>query len=251
MNFDTDTYPSIEKLLTEVEEVTEKPATIIMDASVKDILSTHKTARGDQAFHIIRINENYSSIRHVLAAVQLRFLLRRAKIKGSQKDLMASQNASGELEKILRKAKSGEIPETAIPQLAQRLTGGFVTQLRSVLPAVMVHREIATLQPELAGQQRQALIININNNAANLGPAPFPKKLLQWNRQMSAIEACGFASLANDRSLLIPFEALDLISKISGLVQPLLDGAYDDKDDRELVEMTAKHIDMTGLHQWV
>ena len=250
MEFDTETYPSIKLLTEQVAKETGKDVLVSIDEDFGGMLSTQVTARSaSQPVHLVRINVRYHHLRHALAAYQLRTLLHRYHIKSPEKDLTLGSGALKIISNLLQSVDS--ISPENLPRVSEHIAGGLVTQLRSVLPAVAIHKEIQTYQPELAEQQKEAISATINENLQSLSETPFPKKLVNWNRAMAAVESYGLAKLSRNEAMLVPFEALGLVESAKALVAPLLLGEYADLDDRDLVEMTASHIGMTELHQWI
>ncbi|WP_257282316.1 hypothetical protein [Endozoicomonas sp. ISHI1] len=250
MNFDIDTFPSVKLLAQQVEKVTGKSALITIDPSMDVTISTQVTARTDaQPVHLVKINSRYQKIRHVMASVQLRHILHRYQIKTPEKDVTLSAKAIDLISELLKSLP--QLTAERRSEVAKSMAGHLVVQLRSALPSVAVHYEIQKYQSELAEQQQDAIKANINNNLQALQETPIPKKIIQWNRLLAATESFGMASLIKDKSLLVPFESLGLITPAKGIVGPLLLGEYESMDDRELVEITAEKINMTELHRWI
>ena len=250
MDFDLDTYPSVKLLAQQLEKVSGKPALITMDASIGDTVSTHTTAReAGQPVHVVKVNQRYNTLRHALASVQLRHLIRRYQIQSPLKDVTLSHQAI----EIISKQLVGvdRVSEDQRELYAKHIAGNLVIQLRSALPSVAVHYEIQKYQSELWEQQQEAIKATINNNLQSLQDTGFPAQLVRWNRLLAATESFGMASIIKNKSLMVPFESLGLLEPAKEIAGPLLLGEYDGFDDLELVEITADKINMTELHQWI
>ena len=213
------------------------------------MLSTQVTARSSaQPAHLVKVNQKYNSIRHVLASVQLRHILRRYQIKSSLKDVTLSTKAIEIISEQLKQVDS--IPADQRGHFAEHIAGNLVIQLRSALPSIAVQYEIHKYQRELLDQQQEAIKATINNNLQSLQETGFPAQMVRWNRLLAATESFGMASIINNKSLMVPFESLGLLGPAKEIAGPLLLGEYDGLDDLELVEITADKINMTELHQW-
>ncbi|WP_422449533.1 MULTISPECIES: hypothetical protein [unclassified Endozoicomonas] len=250
MQFDLDTYPSVKLLAQQLEKVSGKPALIVMDSSLGDMLSTQITARTPgQPAHVVKVNSKYHALRHALASVQLRFILRRYQIQSPLKDVGLAPGAVDIISEQLKNVE--QIPAGQLPDIAHSIAGNLIVQLRSALPTVAVHHELQKYQSELCDQQQEAIKITINNNLQSLKETIFPAQLVRWNRLLAATESFGLASLIKNKPLMVPFESLGLLEPAKEIAGPLLLGEYDGLDDLELVEITASKIKMTELHQWI
>lgn len=249
MILDIDTYGSVGKLAAEVEALTGKGIEFLIQPLHESQLGVQKTARGDVVHHLVIINESYKDIRHAIACYQMRLILGRCNIKSPEKDLTTQDSAVRDIF-IVAQAKIGV---DAARQLADRIAAGAVIQLMSVTPGLRAHLEIMKLQPELVLQHRRAMTILAQNNLKNLNPPsmPIPAKFIKWNKALIALENVGLARLTEDQSLIGPLKLLGLYEEAERLVLPLLSGVYDDLDNREIIDLTARHIGMSNIHLWV
>lgn len=249
MTLDLDTFPSVAALCKEVEETTGKGVEFVFQPMHESQLSNQITARGLATHHIIRINERHRDLRHALASFQMRFILGRAKIKTPEKDLTANELAIIE---IINSAKD-KLDDIAARHLAQMIVQGLLVQVMSVVTGLRSHYDTKRFQPELISQHKKAMIILGLNNLTSLNPPnlPIPDKIIKWNKAMIAIENTGLAILADDNSLIGPLSLMGLTSEADKLVFPLLSGAYNDLDNRELIDLTVEHIGMKDYYRWV
>lgn len=249
MILDLNTYPSVAILAEEVKAASGKGIEFIIQPLGEGVLGNQRTARGDITHHLVIINEKYADIRHSIASFQMRFILGRCKIQSKERDLTSTDNAVNEV----FAASQSKVGVEPARELANMIVSGIVIQLMSVPTGVRAHLAVKRLQPELEMQHRRAMTILAQNNLKNLNPPnlPIPSKIVKWNKMLIAIENTGLSSLASDPSLIGPLKLMGLQEDAERLVLPLLAGAHDSLDDRELIDLTAKHIGMNGFHRWV
>jgi len=249
MILDLDTYPSVALLAEEVQAVSGKGIEFVMQPLKDGVLGNQKTARGAITHHLVVINEKYADIRHSIASFQMRFILGRCRIKSVERDVVSTDSAVDEV----FAASQAKLGAQAARQLATMVVSGIVVQLMSVSTGLRAHLAIRKLQPELDMQHRRAMAILAQNNLGNLNPPnlPVPSNIITWNKSLIAVENVGLSSLVGDSSLMGPLKLMGLQDGAERLALPLLAGAYDHLDDRELIDLTAKHVGMNGYHLWV
>jgi len=249
MILDLDTYPSVALLAEEVKGASGKGIEFVLQPLKEGVLRNQKTARGKITHHLVVINERYADIRHSIASLQMRFILGRCNIKSIEQDITATEGATSEV-LATSQAKLGI---DSARQLSTMVVDGIVIQLMSVPTGLRAHLAIRKLQPELEMQHRRAMTILAQSNLINLNPPnlPVPPKIIKWNKLLIAIENAGLSLLAEDPTLMGPLKLMGLQDEAERLVLPLLAGVYDNMDDRELIDLTAKHINMQGFHLWV
>jgi hypothetical protein len=249
MNLDLDTYPSVAQLAEEVKAISGKGIEFVMQPLGDGVLGSQRTARGEFTHHLVILNEKYADIRHSIASFQMRFILGRCKIKAIERDVTSTESAGSEI----FAASQAKVGVQAARKLADMIVSGIVVQLMSVPTGLRAHLAIRKLQPELEMQHRRAMTILAQNNLRNLNPPnlPVPSKVIKWNKALISIENTGISSLCGDPALMGPLKLMGLQEEAERLVLPLLAGAHDQLDDRELIDLTAKHIGMNGYHRWV
>ena len=249
MTLDLDTYNSVKNLVQEVEESSGKGVEFIFQPLQETVLGNLKTARGEATHHLILLNSKYTDIRHAVASYQLRMILGRCRIKTPEKDLTANDLAISE---VFAGAQA-RLGVAQARQLASMVVSGAVIQLMSVAPGLRAQLDISKHQQDLQAQHKRAMVVMAENNIKNLAvpQLPIPGKYAKWAKVLMAIENLGMALMTDTPELVVPFQALGLVKEAETVALPLLEGKYDSLDNREIIDLTAKAIGMSGIHRWV
>lgn len=249
MTFDLDTFPSVQDLVIQIEDLTGKNVEFIFNDLPNVVLGNLKIARGSISHHIIIINNKYSDLRHSIASLQMRFIIERSKIKSEEKDISPNPKIILQATNLAMKTLGSEDAQS----LAKMVIGSIITQLMSVLPGTRVHRQIQVMQPELDMQHQRMMKTLGKCNLTNINQPklPIPDEIFKFHRALLAVENLGLSLLVKDNSFSSPFKLLGLNQVAEGLIFPLLEGNFDNLDYRELVDLSSETIGMNNYYHWI
>ena len=143
-----------------------------------------------------------------------------------------------------------EVPDHAVPQLANQFANGLGFQLRSMPIAIRIDRQIFESHPGLRTIQRGNVEQQLQENLTALTPRIkklAPPRLIEANASMSAAFAMFWAGLWNEPAVALPFIAAGYQQAGNDMLA-LTETIPDDPNlDRQLVDAWMNRL---GLQNW-
>lgn len=215
--------------------------------------ATIRIARDDQPAHLLLHKKEHDAVLPYLVAFQCLLALRTIEAdKESRFDLASKPNMAGDVLKMTQEhaKKNPNIPEHAIPQLANQFGNGLGWQLRSFPIAIRVDKQLYDNHPQLQPLQRKNIEQQLQEAMEALSPQIkqiAPQEIIDANASMSSAFTQFWADLWNEPALSTPFTAAgykEIGEKLLALNTSILD---DPNKDRELIDAWARVI---GIDHW-
>lgn len=246
------------EVLRSVEEVTGRPVLVQPDPSLGTILAKVNMARGSAAAHLVTYNPSAGASADYGICSQCGFLLRTFGVP-KQDRFSVGGSASGrkEAEQLLiehHRMRGRPLPKEVFSGLLERLFGGLILQLRSMPISVRVDAWIQRSYPELAEQQKKAIVRQLNDNSMSLKPEVreiAPDKFIQSSVDMNAGFALYWARAWSDPLLGVPYKSsgnLEIGEKLLGLLDEIPD---DPAHDKKLIDAWGSHVGLNGWYEFL
>ena len=246
------------EVLRTVEEVTGRPVLVQPDPSLKSILAKVVMARGSAAAHLVTYNPSAGASADYAICSQCGFLLRTFGVP-EQERFSGGGSSSGrkEAERLLlehHKMRGRPLSKEVFSGLLERLFGGLILQLRSMPISVRVDAWIQRSYPELAEQQKKAIVRQLNDNSMSLKPEVreiAPDKIIQANIDMNAGFALFWSRAWNDPLLAVPYKSsgkMEIGEKLLRLIDEIPD---DPAHDKQLIDSWGSHVGLNGWYEFL
>ncbi len=248
---------SVDKVLRLVEEKTGLPVHVEPDSSLPpNLLAKVTMARGSVPFHLVGYQPRASAAPDYLIVYQCGFILRRYAVPpGDRFDFAGTDYAETTVSQWVRgNPKTPKLPEQNLRGLIGFLFHGILSQLRSIPVGLRVDSWILAELPDLADLQQQALMRQLNDNAAALRPdvqAMMPDQALAANIAMSAAFALYWSEKLNRPQIVLPYQATGHFESGRALLDIWRSIPDDPAKDMELMDAWADELGLSGWYRWI
>ena len=246
------------EVLRSVEEVTGRPVLVQPDPSLGTILAKVNMARGSAAAHLVTYNPAAGASADYGICSQCGFLLRTFGVPEQDRfSLGGSTSGRKDAEQLLtehHRMRGRPLSKEVFSNLLERLFGGLILQLRSMPISVRVDAWIQRSYPELAEQQKKAIVRQLNDNSMSLKPEVreiAPDKIIQASVDMNAGFALYWARAWGDPLLAVPYKSsgkLEIGEKLLSLLDEIPD---DPANDKKLIDAWGSHVGLNGWYEFL
>ena len=244
---------SSQAVVDRLEAISGKPLIVRVDSEISGH-ATIRVAASDAPAHLLRYKPEHEPTRDYLIAFQCGLALRAVQTKPDNRFQVAERpTAREEAVRMVREhLESGPatIPDDVAPGLAGQFIAGLGTQLRSMPIAIRVDRWLFREFPALREQQRQNVVLQLQESLQGLGPqvkAIAPRAIVDANLGMNAAFAKSWSTRWNDPALALPFVSAGYDAVGDRLLELAESGEADPDSDRAAVVAWAKQL---KLDRW-
>ncbi len=202
----------------------------------------------------MRLHPSYIS--NVARVYECGFILRTYQTSPEERrEFAGSAVGRSEVERLLRQAgQTVHLPAAVKAQLAQQLTDGLLTQLRSYPIGMRIDSWIHQTLPTFDVLQREAIARQQQDNLSVLKPeikAFAPKPIFEANVSMNAAYAIFCDRVFGKVGYAIPYRAAGYEKRGRALLDIMQAIPDDPGSDRTLVDAWAEQLRLTGWYEWI
>ena len=240
-----------------VEQVSGHPVLVTQDPSLRTLASV-RMARGGAPAHTIRYKPAAEGIDYLIA-YQCGFILRLFAVPPAERwDFAPSQRGREIVHQLLSgregPARKLKLPPEAVNRLCDQLFDGLMVQLRSIPVGLRVDTWIRREYPDLAALQRTAVLQQLQDNQATLGPEVrkiAPPKVYKASVSINAAFAAFWSRTFGDPALDLPYKAAGFHKSGLELLRFLDEIPDEPTQDRSLIEAWGGALNLSSWYQWV
>jgi hypothetical protein len=246
------------RIISLVESISGYPVLVTEDASLQT-LATVKIARGSAAAHVIVYNPSAATAPDYLICCQCGFIVRLFTNPPAERfDLAGSPQARELVGQLLGGpqgvARRMNLDPEAIRGLRDRLFSGLMLQLRSMPVGLRVDAWIRQNYPELSDLQRTAILRQLQDSLATLGPEVrkiAPTKVYNASVTMNAAFTLFWSRTWDDPALSVPYKAAGYDKPGARLLSIFEDISDEPTADRRLIDAWADELGLSNWYEWV
>jgi hypothetical protein len=246
--------PETRETLQRVEELSGKPVEIIQDASQPHLARITRARQGVPS-HLLRVNPSLGEPDYLIV-YECGFILRLYELPPEERrEFAGAAQARTEVDRLVKQAgQTAQLPNDVKVQLAQQLTDGLLTQLRSYPIGMRIDSWIHETFPALDDLQREAIVRQQQENLSVLKPeikAFAPKPILDANVSMNAAYAIYCDRVFGKSGYAIPYRSAGYEKRGRKLLDIMQSIPNVPTSDRALVDAWAQELGLTDWYQWV
>ena len=242
--------PATQKIVEEVERLTQRPVRIQEDNTLK-VMAQMTVARGDAPLHLLRYKPTGTTPPDYFIASQCGYVVRLYQAPpGKRFEYGPGPDGQRKINELLMDRK---FPPT-VQSMGDFLLQGLVTQLRSIPIGLRVDEWLLTTAPELSDLQVAGVKSQLEENAQAIplgSKGIFPAKVYKGSVTMNAAFAAFWARKWGDSSLTLPYKAAGLLEDGLTLLKIYDRVPADPEHDPELVEQWAFDLGLKGWYALV
>ena len=242
--------PATQRIVAEVERLTNRPVRIEEDQSLK-VMAQMTVARGDMPLHQLRYKPTGTNPPDYFVASQCGYVIRLYQAPPDKRfEYGPGPDGRRKLNELLM---DREIPP-AVREMGDFLFQGLVTQLRSIPLGLRVDEWLLAQFAELHDLQVTGVKAQLEENVQVIplgAKGVFPAKLYKANISMNAAFAAFWARKWSDNSITLPYKAAGLLDEGLGLLKIYDRVPADAAHDPELVEQWAFDLGLKGWYALV
>ena len=246
---------SVKKIINQVEEITDFKVSVSSDASIQTSANM-KVATSDNPFHIILINPKFDRASNYLVAVQCLMLLEKWETNGQVTDfILVDDKINYFIDKMAKKIKSKQIPETSKKQFASQIVIGLLQQLNSFPCEIFAATKCFQRYPLLKEEQMYIIQEEIKENLQALSPqikSIVPEDIFENNATMNSAFASWWEELSGEEGITIPFKAMGYLGKGKKLID-IAKNILDDNSSnkyQKAVDLWAEELFLKNYYKW-
>lgn len=220
------------------------------------LLSTTRIARESTPAHVILIDPRGRRQTDYLVAWECLHILRVFN-EPTEHRFQLSSTSQGETQarqlvaSHLGGGGAAGIPSHAIAGFTKQIYDGLLLQLRSVPTGLRIDAHLSSEYPDLAQQQRAAVLHQLEDNAKTLAPSVsqlIPPKIRRASLAMNATFALFWARTWNDPATVVPYQASGFVHDGQALFDLFLEIPETPAHDRLLIDSWGKRLDLDGWY---